>query len=105
MAYQHSFIKYKIVLVKMFLSSLLRTFKPKIESLQKAGFRGPMLCQLLHGSPEIMKLSKNQLERRWKFLHVVVGASLEEVAATPQVLLLQVRGYCYSRKVVPFLDK
>jgi len=38
-----------------------------------------------------MKLSKKQLERKWKFLHMVAEASLEDVAAVPQVLLLKVQ--------------
>ena len=70
---------------------LQRTFKPKIEVLQKTGFRGPLLRQLLKGCPGIMKLSKKQLERKWKFLHMVAEASLEDVAAVPQVLLLKVQ--------------
>lgn len=80
----------------------LRTFKPKIEFLQKTGFRGPLLQQLLKGCPSIIELSKRQLQRRWNFLNAVAGASLEEVAAEPQVLLFQVDTESSpSRELIP----
>ena len=67
-----------------------RTFKPKVEFLYKIGFKGPLLRDLLRGSPETMKLSKRQIERRWKFLHMVVGASEQEVASESRVMLMSV---------------
>lgn len=67
-----------------------KTFKPKVDYLLKTGFSGPLLCQLLSQSPEIMKLSKKQLERRWKYLHMVLRASMEDVTAEPGALLLHV---------------
>ena len=79
-------------LCRLIHASLLppRTFKPKVDYLLKTGFSGPLLCQLLSQCPEIMKLSKKQLERRWKYLHMVLRASMEDVAAEPGALLLHV---------------
>jgi len=83
-----------------------RTLVPKLRVLQAAGIRGAELRGLLVACPNVLQVSRAQLQRNLRFLTTVVGASVSDILDTPQVLALSVHrelgpAFAYLRTAFP----